>query len=241
MKTLLIIGGSSTAIEIRECADLFYRDKFEHIYNVIGDTETSSLPNVIHDCDIDKFIVENDIAFIIGFTNQKLRRLFNDKLSQCTPVSIVHPTAVVSPSANIGVGTYVAATAVVSSNAVIGNGCIINIGASIGHDAIIGDNCIIGLNSVVMGRIPDNSVAAGCPAKVVCSLDEYYDKMKKLSMEEAFANARSIQERFNRKPVPADLLCHVVIMPISTMPYSLSDWKALLSLCLQIPSGLMLP
>ena len=143
MKTLLIIGGSSTAIEISECADLFYHDKFEHIYNVIGDTETSSLPNVIHDCDIDKFIVENDIAFIIGFTNQKMRRLFNDKLSQCTPVSIVHPTAVVSPSANIGVGSYIGATAVVSSNAVIGNGCIINIGASIGHDAILADNCII--------------------------------------------------------------------------------------------------
>ena len=152
MKTLLIIGGSSTAIEIRECADLFYHDKFEHIYNVIGDTETSSLPNVIHDCDIDKFIVENDIAFIIGFTNQKLRRLFNDKLSQCTPVSIVHPTAVVSPSANIGEGTYVGATAVVSSNAVIGNGCIINIGASIGHDAILGDNCVINPGARISGN-----------------------------------------------------------------------------------------
>lgn len=152
MKTLLIIGGSSTAIEIRECADLFYRDKFEHIYNVIGDTETSSLPNVIHDSDIDKFIVENDIAFIIGFTNQKMRRLFNDKLSQCTPVSIVHPTAVVSPSANIGVGSYIGATAVVSSNAVIGNGCIINIGASIGHDAILGDNCIVNPGARISGN-----------------------------------------------------------------------------------------
>ena len=152
MKTLLIIGGSSTAIEIRECADLFYRDKFEHIYNVIGDTETSSLPNVIHDSDIDKFIVENAIAFIIGFTNQKMRRLFNDKLSQCTPVSIVHPTAVVSPSANIGVGSYIGATAVVSSNAVIGNGCIINIGASIGHDAILGDNCIVNPGARISGN-----------------------------------------------------------------------------------------
>lgn len=152
MKTLLIIGGSSTAIEIRECADLFYHDKFEHIYNVIGDTETLSLPNVIHDYDIEKFIADNDIAFIIGFTNQKLRRLFNDKLSQCTPVSIVHPTAVVSPSANIGEGTYVGATAVVSSNAVVGNGCIVNIGASIGHDAIIGDNCIINPGARISGN-----------------------------------------------------------------------------------------
>lgn len=152
MKTLLIIGGSSTAIEIRECADLFYNDKFEHIYNVIGDTETLCLPNVIHDCDIEKFIADNDIAFIIGFTNQKLRMLFNDKLSQCTPISIVHPTAVVSPSANIGVGTYVGAAAVVSSNAVIGDGCLINIGASIGHDAILGDNCIINPGARISGN-----------------------------------------------------------------------------------------
>lgn len=152
MKTLLIIGGSSTAIEIRECADLFYYDKFEHIYNVIGDAESSSLSNVIHDSEIDRFIVEKDIAFIIGFTNQKLKSLFNDKLSQCTSVSIVHPTAVVSPSANIGEGTYIGATAVVSSNAVVGNGCIVNIGASIGHDAIIGDNCIINPGARISGN-----------------------------------------------------------------------------------------
>ena len=28
----------------------------------------------------------------------------------------------------------------------------------------IGDNCVIGYGSVVMGKIPPNSVAAGCPA-----------------------------------------------------------------------------
>lgn len=142
MKTLLVIGGGSTAIEIRECADVFYHDKFEHIYNVIGDTEDSFLPNVIHDSEIDTFIVEKDIAFIIGFTNQKLRRLFNEKFRKCTPISIVHPTAVISPSAKIGEGTYIGATAVVSSNAIVGCGCIVNIGVSIGHDATIGDNCI---------------------------------------------------------------------------------------------------
>jgi len=68
----------------------------------------------------------------------------------------------------------------------------------------IGDNCIIGLGSVVMGRIPPNSVAAGCPCRVICTLDEYFEKRKKRSIEEAFEYARSIQERFGRRPTPSD-------------------------------------
>lgn len=39
MRLLLVIGGGSTALEIRECADLFYKDLFEKVYNVIGDNE----------------------------------------------------------------------------------------------------------------------------------------------------------------------------------------------------------
>lgn len=60
----------------------------------------------------------------------------------------------------------------------------------------IGNNCIIGINSVVMGKIPDNSVAAGCPAKVICSLDEYFAKRvcvcvlkRLLNTQEALKNA----------------------------------------------------
>ncbi len=68
----------------------------------------------------------------------------------------------------------------------------------------IGDNCIIGINSVVMGTIPSNSVAAGCPAKVICSLDEYFEKRKEKSVEEAFEYARSIVARYGRRPVPSD-------------------------------------
>lgn len=42
----------------------------------------------------------------------------------------------------------------------------------------IGDNCIIGIGSIVTKDIPANSVAIGNPAKVVCSLDEYFEKRK---------------------------------------------------------------
>lgn len=40
----------------------------------------------------------------------------------------------------------------------------------------IGDNVIIGANSTVTHDIPDNTVAAGSPARVICTLEEYLAK-----------------------------------------------------------------
>ena len=42
----------------------------------------------------------------------------------------------------------------------------------------IGNNCIIGAHAVVTKDIPDNSCAVGVPARVICTLDEYYEKNK---------------------------------------------------------------
>ncbi len=50
--------------------------------------------------------------------------------------------------------------------------------------ASIGDNVIIGAGSVVSGQIPPNSVAAGNPAKVLCSIQDYY--FKKMNRDKDF-------------------------------------------------------
>ncbi len=68
----------------------------------------------------------------------------------------------------------------------------------------IGDNCFIGANSVVTKDIPSGSIAVGQPAKVIMSLDEYYAKRLAVCESEAMDYARSISERFGRKPVPED-------------------------------------
>lgn len=52
---------------------------------------------------------------------------------------IIHPTAVISPSARIGKGCTIQAYSVINTNAQIGTGCIINTGAVIEHDCAIGD------------------------------------------------------------------------------------------------------
>lgn len=144
MAILLIIGGSSTALEIRECAEIHYKNQYNSIYNLIGDDEKLEQYNILYDSSLDNFLLNNrDVCYIVGFTSQKLRAIFKEKLSSLKSISIIHPTAFISPTALIKDGSYIGAMAVISSNAVVGKGCLINIGASIGHDSQIGDDCII--------------------------------------------------------------------------------------------------
>ena len=60
----------------------------------------------------------------------------------------------------------------------VGKNCFIGCRSVILPNVNIGDNCIIGAGSVVNKDIPSNSVAAGVPCKVICTLDEYIEKHK---------------------------------------------------------------
>jgi sugar O-acyltransferase (sialic acid O-acetyltransferase NeuD family) len=53
--------------------------------------------------------------------------------------SLIHPSAVVSPSATVGMGSVVMAGAVINADVKIGQGVIVNTGATIDHDSVIGD------------------------------------------------------------------------------------------------------
>ena len=58
----------------------------------------------------------------------------------------------------------------------IGSNCFIGHGCTIMKHVTIGDNCVIGAGSVVAKSIPPNSVACGVPARVVCTVEEYFQK-----------------------------------------------------------------
>lgn len=63
----------------------------------------------------------------------------------------------------------------------IGNNVFIGSGTHILYDTKIGNNVIIGTCSVVTHDIPDNSVVAGVPARIIGSFDDYVEK--NMSME----------------------------------------------------------
>lgn len=60
----------------------------------------------------------------------------------------------------------------------IGDNVFIGVNATILMGSHIGNNSIVGAGAVVSGRFSDNVVIAGNPAKVVCSIDEYYQRRK---------------------------------------------------------------
>ncbi len=61
---------------------------------------------------------------------------------------------------------------------IVGNNVFIGVRTTILPGVTIGNNVIIGAGSVVTKDIPNNSVAVGCPAKVIKNIDEYYESNK---------------------------------------------------------------
>jgi maltose O-acetyltransferase len=61
----------------------------------------------------------------------------------------------------------------------IGNNCFIGLRALIMPGVSIGNNTIVGAGSVVTKSFDDNLVIAGNPAKIICTLEAYKQKIKK--------------------------------------------------------------
>ena len=82
----------------------------------------------------------------------------------------------------------------------IGNNVFIGINSTILKGVTIGDNTIIGAGSVVSHDIPGNCVAAGNPAKVIISLDDYFLKRSQAQYDEAAELVRNYREIYKEEP-----------------------------------------
>lgn len=80
----------------------------------------------------------------------------------------------------------------------IGNNVYFGVNVTILKNVSIGDNCIIGACSVITKSIPSNSVAVGSPCRVLCTIDEYYQKRKNKWVDEAIYYARAIRNNEHR-------------------------------------------
>ena len=90
------------------------------------------------------------------------------------------------------------------SKVVIGNNVYIGQKAMILRGVTIGDNVIIGAGTIVTKDVLPDSVVAGVPARVVCTLGEYYQKRKSKAVEEARQYARELYQYRGVKPTVED-------------------------------------
>ena len=82
----------------------------------------------------------------------------------------------------------------------ISDNVFIGMNATILKGVSIGANVIVGANSLVNKNVPDNCVVAGNPARVICSIEEYYEKRIAAQKEEAFEMYSKYVIRFGKEP-----------------------------------------
>lgn len=127
---LLILGAGSHGQEVMELArslTVFRRAGF------LDDAK----PGAMGPCrDLGRWVEEYPAA-VAAVGDWAVRRRWLEELAAegfVLPV-LIHPSATVSPSAELGYGTVVCARAVVGSGAKVGRGCIISSGAAIDRNA----------------------------------------------------------------------------------------------------------
>jgi sugar O-acyltransferase (sialic acid O-acetyltransferase NeuD family) len=116
------------------------------------------------DADLGEWLSKGYLHFVVGvggIGNNSLRRRLFDLAISCglAPVSVVHPSAIVSSWAKIGDGVQLMASCVVNVGASLGNNSIINSGAVIEHDCVIEDHVHVATGARLAGNIRVGSSA----------------------------------------------------------------------------------
>lgn len=155
MRTLCVFGKESTATEIAETVRMVARDW--ELRFVIRDHEEPSGPDMMRDADLPAFLRKRvgDTRYIIPFADGAARArsvAYAEELG-LWPMTIIHPRSVVSPSASVGTGCYLAPGAILSSGAKLGSHSILNLNATFGHDSRAGRHFVANPGAAISGRV----------------------------------------------------------------------------------------
>lgn len=102
-----------------------------------------------------------DISFALGIGQNLARQKVYDKLKNSffDIVTLVHKSAIIADSVEIGEGTIVMALSVINSSAVIGNGVILNTSSVVEHDCVVSDFVHISPRVALAGSVSIGKLA----------------------------------------------------------------------------------
>ena len=96
-----------------------------------------------------------EVRFAITIGEPKFRREAFDRMTEAgfQGARVIHPSAFISPDAEVGEGAVIAHGVYIGSLARIGKNFYAARGASVGHDVVIGDHTRIGVNAFAGGHM----------------------------------------------------------------------------------------
>lgn len=157
MKRLLIVGASNFGREVLDWA--LSIPATQRNWEVVGFLDNRpdilapfSTPYPILDAP-ETYTIQPEDCFICAVGDPQARLQYATMLSKrgATFINILHPTAIISPSAHLGIGCILCPGVVIGANATIGNFVVLNTYSTIGHDASLGDGCTINSHCDVTG------------------------------------------------------------------------------------------
>jgi acetyltransferase EpsM len=168
MKKVIIIGAGGHAAELRDYINHHNAarptDRFE-VLGFIDDDEKNYLHYGFREPflgQIENHTVRNDIFYLMGIANVAYRKPIVEKFESYGAkfTGLIHPTAIISPSCEIGEGTVVSHNVSVGAKAKLGRFNMLNSRCTIGHDAQIGDYNFISPQVAISGntKIGENNL-----------------------------------------------------------------------------------
>lgn len=147
MNRLIVIGASGHGKVVADIAalngykDIVFLDDDESVkecagYPVIGKSTEAPYGEVF-------------VAVGNAETRKRLMELYKGRV---LPI-LIHPSAVVAESAEVGVGSVVMAGAVINPGARIGRGCIMNTSSSVDHDCVVEEFCHVSVGAHLSGTV----------------------------------------------------------------------------------------
>lgn len=158
--SVLIFGGGGHA---NVCVDILKQTKTHKMIGVVDDniplhTSILDIPVIGKLITVDQLVTKGLQNVIIGIgavlSKEGRKNIFLALKEKGLYVpNIIHPSASVEPSIELGEGNQIMQGAIIGSNVKIGNNCIINSGSIISHDTIIGDNVHIAPGAIIAGGV----------------------------------------------------------------------------------------
>lgn len=125
-------------------------------YNVVGD------PNSYRPSSNDVFVC----AIGEPATKMKICRTMQERGGEF--VNVIHPSALIGPGCQLGLGNIICPFVTLTTNVVIGDFNVLNIYAGLGHDSRLGDGCILNGKCEVNGNARlEEGVYMGCQSAVL--------------------------------------------------------------------------